>query len=70
MKPSFHEEGEFISPIFVPPEWDGGHRLILSLKSLNEYIDIEHFKIQGLKEILKLVERNCDMVALDIKDAY
>ena len=70
MKPSFHEEGEFISPIFVTPEWDRGHRLILSLRSLNEYIDIEHLKIHGLKEILKLVGRNCDMVALDLKDAY
>ena len=70
MKPSYHEEGEFISPIFVTPKSDGGYRLILNLKSLNEYIDIEHFKMHGLKEILKLVERNCYMAALDIKDAY
>ena len=70
MKPPYHEEGEFISPIFVTPKSDGGYRLILNLKSLNEYIDIEHFKMHGLKEILKLVERNCYMAALDIKDAY
>ena len=70
MKPSYHEEGEFISPIFVTPKSDGGYRLILNLKSLNEYIDIEHFKMHGLKEILKLVERNCYMTSLDIKDAY
>ena len=70
MKPSYHEEGEFISPIFVTPKSDGGYRLILNLKSLNEYIEIEHFKMHGLKEILKLVERNCYMAALDIKDAY
>ena len=70
VKPPYHEEGEFISPIFVTPKSDGGYRLILNLKSLNEYIDIEHFKMHGLKEILKLVERNCYMAALDIKDAY
>ena len=70
MKPPYHEEGEFISPIFVTPKSDGGYRLILNLKSLNEYIDIEHFKMHGLKEILKLVERNCYMAALDIKDLY
>ena len=70
MKPSYHEEGEFISPIFVTPKSEGEHRLILNLKSLNEHIDIEHFKMQDLKEILKLVERNCYRAALDIKDVY
>ena len=70
VKPSYHEEGEFISPIFVTPESDGGYRVILNLKSLNKYINTEHFKMHGLKKILKLVERNCYMAALDIKDAY
>ena len=70
VKPSYHEEGEFISPIFVTPKSDGGYRLILNLKNLNEYIDIEHFKMHVLNEILKLVERNCYMAALDRKDAY
>ena len=70
MKPSYHEEGEFISPFFVTPKSDGGYRLTLNLKSLNEYIDIEHFKMLVLNEILKFVERNCYMAALDIKDAY
>ena len=70
MKPSYHEEGEFISPIFVTPESDGGYRVILNLKSLKKYINTEHFKMHGLKKILKLVERNCYMAALDIKDAY
>ena len=70
VKPPYHEEGEFISPIFVTPKSDGGYRLILNVKSLNEYIDIEHSKMHGLKEILKLVKRNCYMAALDIKDAY
>ena len=27
-KPSYHEEGEFISPIFITPKLDGGYRLI------------------------------------------
>ena len=54
---------------FVTPS-DGGYRLILNLNSLNDYIDIEHFKMHSLKEILNLVERNCYMPALDIKDVY
>ena len=70
MKPSCHVEVEFISPIFVTSKSDGGYRLILNLKSLNEYIDIKHFKMHGLKAILKLVERNRYIIVLEIKDAY
>ena len=42
-KHSYHEEGELISPIFVTPKSDGGYILMLNLKSLNEYVDIEHY---------------------------
>ena len=31
-----HENGEFISPIFVTDKKDGGYLLILDLKDLNE----------------------------------
>ena len=67
MKPSCHVEVEFISPIFVTSKSDGGYRLILNIKSLNEYIDIKHFKMHGLKAILKLVERNRYIIVLEIK---
>ena len=70
LKPSYHEGEEFISRVFVTPKSDGGYKLILNLKSLNEYIDIEDFKMHCLQEIMKLVEKNCYMAALDIKDAY
>ena len=56
-----------MSPIFVTTKNDGGYRLILNLKNLNENI---HFKMHSLKEILKMVETNCFMTSLDIKDAY
>ena len=45
----------------------GAYRLILNLKNLNENI---HFKRHGLKEIFKMVENNCFMASLDIKDSY
>ena len=44
--------------------------MILNLKNLNENIEHIHFKIHGLKEILKMVEKNCFMASLDIKVAY
>ena len=33
VKPSYHEEGEFISSVFVSSKSDGGYRLILKLDS-------------------------------------
>ena len=42
---------------------------MLNLKSLNDYIKIDHFKIHGLEEILKLVEKKYYMAFLNIKDA-
>ena len=44
--------------------------MILNLKNLNENIKHIHFKIHGLKEIVKMVEKNCFMASLDIKDLY
>lgn len=55
MKRSKREETDFISLTLVTPKTDGGYKLILNLKSLNDYIEIEHFKIHGLEKILKLV---------------
>ena len=43
---------------------------MLNLKNLNEFIEHIHFKMHGLKEILKMVAENCFMASLDIKDAY
>lgn len=55
MKRSNREERDFISLTLVTPKTDGGYKLILNLKSLNDYIEIEHFKIHGLEKIRKLV---------------
>ena len=65
-----HEPCEFVSPIFITEKSDGGHRLILNLKRLNEFIRYEHFKMDSLKDVLLLVTPNCFMAKLDLKDAY
>ena len=70
ISPSQHEPGEFISPIFLVDKKDGGKRLILNLRKLNEHVEYHHFKMHGIAHILKLVTRNCFMAVIDIKDAY
>ena len=62
--------GQYVSKIFLQPKADGSHRLILNLKKFNESVLYRHFKMDSIHTITKLVERNCYMAALDLKDAY
>ena len=70
IKESQHEEGEFISPIFLVPKSEDSFKMILNLKRLNENMPYSHFKMETIKSILTLVTPNCYMVKVDIKDAY
>lgn len=63
-------EHQFLSNIFLRPKPNGKKRLILNLKSLNKYIETQHFKLEDLRTAIKLVNKNCFMATLDLKDAY
>ena len=65
-----HEEGEFISPIFLREKPDGAQRFILNLKELNNNLDTIHFKMDTIYTVLDLVFPNCYMASIDLKDAY
>ena len=65
-----HEHVEYISPIFLREKTDGTQRLILNLKHLNKYLEYKHFKMQTLQTILTLIQPNCYMATIDLKDAY
>ena len=68
--PCEHEQGEFISPIFLRDKNDGSHRLILNLKGLNKYLEYKHFKMQTFQSVLSLIQPDCFMATIDLKDAY
>ena len=70
IKTTTHDHDEVLSNIFIRPKKDGSHRLILNLKSLNQYVTYHHFKMDTFYSMLKLVEKNCYMASLDLKDAY
>ena len=65
-----HESTEFASPIFIVKKPDGGTRLILNFKELNEFVKFEHFKMDGTKTIINMVTKNVSMATKDLKDAY
>lgn len=63
-------DGQYLSPIFTVPKPNGKHRFILNLKSLNKYVQVEHFKMEDYRTALKLLNYNDYMATLDLKDAY
>ena len=64
------EKGQVISPTSLTPKPDGSYRMILNLKKFNEHVTYHHFKMETLHTITSLIERNCFMASLDIKDAH
>ena len=64
-----HEEGEIIPLIVLKKKIDGSFRLILNLKSLNKNIEKQHFKMETITSILKLVTPNMYFSNIDLKDA-
>ena len=65
-----HQEGEFLSEIFIVRKKDGGHRPIINLKNLNKFVPHQHFKMEG-SHCLKCLLQNGDyMCKIDLNDAY
>ena len=70
IKSTSHEPGQFISAIFLRPKRDGMDRMILNLKKLNESVKYDHFKMDTLWMVIRMMKHNCYMASVDIKDAY
>ena len=65
-----HSKGEFVNQIFPTPKKNGGLRIILNLKPLNMDVHYSHFKMENLTAVLELIEPNCYMASIDLRDAY
>ena len=66
----FAFKGEYISKIFPRAKNSGSVRIILNLSNLNEHKAYGHFKVDNLNSVLLLMEQNCYMGSVDLKDAY
>ena len=45
-------------------------RPVINLKKLNEWVEPQHFKIEGMGTLRELLRVNDWMVKVDLKDAY
>ena len=67
---SEHEEGEFISNVFLHPKKTGGSRLILNLKKLNKFVKYNKFKMETLLNILEMIEEGCYQTSVNFESTY
>ena len=70
IEPAIPCKGEILSSIFTRPKKDGSYRIILNLKQFSKCISYQHFKMDTLKTVLNLIEKDCFLASLDLKDAY
>lgn len=60
----------FYSTYFLVTKADGGFRPILNLKHFNHYMLKEKFRMETLKSILQLLQKDDFLFSIDLKDAY
>ena len=62
---------QFVSPIFDIPKKDSmNRRVILNLKTLNQFIIKSSFKLEGYEEITNMIRKGDYFISIDLQDAY
>ena len=65
-----NSSGNFLSNVFTVNKKDGGKRMILNLKCLNESVFYRHCKLESLNDVLNMVKQNVWVGSIDLKYAY
>nr|CAI5851674.1 unnamed protein product [Callosobruchus analis] len=61
---------QYLSSYFLADKSDGGKRFILNLNRLNKFLDPPHFKMEDFRTVLRLIQKDCYMASIDLRDAY
>ena len=64
-----HQEGEFLSQIFLVGK-NGGNRPVINLKNLNKFVPYQYFKMEGLHCLIFLLQNRHYMCKIDLQDPY
>ena len=65
-----NDHAGFYSHLFIVPKKDGGHRPIINLKKLNQFVKPQHFKMESINMLKDILKRGDYMTKVDLKDAY
>ena len=57
-------------PLIHCSQKGGGHRPVINLKDLNQFVEYQHFKMEGVPMLKDLLRRNDFLTKIDLKDAY
>ena len=64
------EPNDYVSSIFTRTKKDGSYRMILNLKTFNEFLKFKHCKLESVEDALDLITEGCYFGSVDLKDAY
>ena len=66
----YPSQDKYLSSILLVEKKDSSQRPVINLKSLNQHILCEHFKMEGLHLLKKLLKEVDFLCKVDLKDAY
>lgn len=66
----YPSQGQFISNVFAVQKSDKSYRLVINLKSLNQFVRADHFKLEDQRTVARLIQQDMFLATLDLKDAY
>ena len=49
---------------------DGNYRMILNVKTFNEFLKFKHCKLDSIEDAFDLITEGCYFGSVDLKDAY
>ena len=67
---TYVQEGDFFSNLVIRSKKDGSYRTNLNLKKLNQDCETTHFKMESIKQVIRMIKLNMHLASLDIKDAF
>ena len=64
------ECNDYLSMIFTRTKKDGNYRMILNLKTFNEFLKFKQCKLESLEDAIDIIAENCYFGFVDFQDAY
>ena len=63
-------QGGFYSVLFLVLKKDGGQRPVINLKALNQFVQAQHFKMEGIHSLKEILKPGDWLAKVDLKDAF